>query len=219
MKTKGQLISDLELRFTEAKPSDDLELERDQIGHWLDIASNSLLSDYISKQMARMEDINPFYIKTSTYRGAAEEGLADVFSTDERYSIDISDISILPVRGRSRDFGVIRVQNDKNKQLVEITYDDSDFYRNLCFAKATDENMQWYRENDKIYIDGVSVNNSGVFKFRVFYIAPIDTSADADTVTYPLGDDLLPMVVDIAEETGRREFNQNIIDVENDGRQ
>ena len=219
MKTKGELVSDLELRFTEGKPSDDLELERDQIAHWLDIAANSLLSDNLSKQITRRGDINPLYISVSSYRGASEEGLADVISSNERYLLDISDISILPLRGFSRDYGVVRVHDETNKQLVNITYDDSDFYKHLEFACSNDDNIQWYREDTNIYLDGVGVNNATFKKFRVFYIANIDSSSLSDTTDYPLGDDLLPMILDIAEDIGRRQFVQNIIDVENDGKQ
>lgn len=219
MKTKGELISDLELRFTEGKPSDDLELERDQIAHWLDLAANSLLSDNLSKQIARNGDINPLYISVSSYRGASEEGLSDVISSNERYFVDISDLETLPLRGFSRDYGVVRIHDETNKQLVNITYDDSDFYKHLEFACSADDNIQWYRESSKIYLDGVSINNSTYKKFRVFYIPPIDSSSLSDSVAYPIGSDILPMIVDIAEEIGRREFNQNIIDLENDGKQ
>jgi len=219
MKTKGELVSDLELRFTESRPSDDLELERDQLAHWLDLSANSLLSDYLSKQLVRKEDINPFYITPSTYIGASEEGLADVISTNERYYISISSLNILPIRGFSRDYGVVRVHDETNKQLVNITYDDASFYKYLEFACAKDDNIQWYRENTKIYLDGVNINNATFKKFRLFYIAPIDSSSLSDTDDYPLNDDLLPMVVDIAEELGRRQFLKPIVDLENDGQQ
>lgn len=219
MKTKGELVSDLELRFTKGKPSDDLELERDQIAFWLDIAANALLTDSISKQMAKREDINPFYISKSDYKTAASESIADVDISDERYSIDISDLKILPVRGFSRDYGIVRLQDEENKQLVPINYDDSDFYKNLCFAKPSDENMQWYREGSKIYIDGVDENIATYKKFRVFYIKTINSSSLTDSSEYPLTDDLLSIVVDVAEEIGRRQLMQPIDDLENNGQQ
>jgi hypothetical protein len=219
MKTKGELVSDLELRFTESKPSDDLELERDQLSHWLDLAANTILSDNLSKQISKGGDINPFYITPSPYRAASSEDLSEVISTNERYSIDISDLDILPLRGFSRDYGVVRVHDETNKQLVNITYDDSDFYKYLTFACPSDDNIQWYRESENIYLCGVGINNATFKEFRVFYIPQINSSNLSDTSQYPLGDDLLPMILDIAEEIGRREFNQNIIDVENDGNQ
>lgn len=219
MKTRGELVSDLELRFTESRPSDDIELERDQLAHWLDLSANSLLSDYLSKQIVRREDINPFYITSNDYAGASEEGLDDVISSNERYYVDISSLNILPIRGFSRDYGVVRVHDETNKQMVNITYDDSAFYKHLEFACAKDDNIQWYREAGRIYLSGVGINNATFKKFRVFYVEPIDSSSLADTADYPLADDLLPMVVDIAEEVGRRQFLKPIIDLENDGQQ
>ena len=219
MKTKGEIISDLELRFTKGKPSDDLEIERDQIAFWIDIAANGLLSDYLSKQIKRGEDIDPYYISSSAYKAASEEGLDDVENIDERYYINISDLKVLPLRGLSRDYGVVRIHDEENKQLVDISYDDSSFYKNLCFSKPTRDNIQWYRESDRIYLDGVDVNNSTYKKFRVFYIAPIDSSSILDTSIYPLGDDLLPMAIDIAEGIGWKQIRESIEDIENDGQQ
>jgi hypothetical protein len=219
MKTKGELISDLELRFTESKPSDDLELERDQLAHWLDLSANSLLSDSLSKNISKGIDINPEYIVPSSYLTAASEALSEVTETNERYYINISSLDILPLKGFSRDYGVVRVHDEKNNQLVNITYDDSDFYKHLCFARPSKENMQWYRENGSIYIDGVDINTATYKKFRIFYIPVIDSSTLSDSDTYPLGDDILPMVVDIAEEIGWRQLRQPISDLENDGKQ
>ena len=220
MKTKGELISDLELRFTEGKPSDDLEIERDQLGFWLDLSANAILSDYLSKQISKNEDINPFYIQKSAYLTPASEDITEVIEPDERYCIDISSLNILSPRGYSRDYGVVRLHDEENKQLVNITYDDSDYYKYLCYASPSDSNMQWYRENSNIYIDGIDVSNASLRKIRVFYIASINTSSLADTATYPLTDELLPLIVDIAEETGWRQLReQSISDQENDGKQ
>ena len=125
----------------------------------------------------------------------------------------------MPIRGFSRDYGVVRIHDETNKQMVNITYDDSDFYKHLEFACAKDNNIQWYRESGRIYLDGVNINNALFKKFRIFFVEPIDSSALADTTDYPLADDLLPMIVDIAEEIGRRQFLKPIIDLENDGQQ
>jgi hypothetical protein len=220
MKTKGELVSDLELRFTEGKPSDDIEIERDQLAFWLDLAANSLVADQLSKQMSRKEDVNPQYIQPSGYLTAQEEGLAEVNAAYERYSIDISGLRILPFRGKSRDFGVVRVQDNLNKQLVEITYDDSDFYRDLKFACPSSSNQQWYREDGKIYLDGVDFSNVNLRQYRVFYVQSIDSSSLTDAQDYPVGEDILSMIVDIAEEIGWGQLReQPVHDLENDGKQ
>lgn len=219
MATKGDIVSDLELRFTQGKPSDDLELERDQIAFWVDTAANTFLSDYLSRQIAKGGDINPIYISKSAYKTASSESLSEVVDNYERYGIDISDLNILPVRGFGRDYGVLRVHDEENKQLIPITADDSDYNKYLCFAKPSDNNIQWYRESNKIYLDGVNINIATFKKFRAFYFGAIDSSALLDTAEYPLDADVLSLVIDMAEEIGWRQIRQPINDLENNGKQ
>lgn len=220
-KTKGALVSDLELRLTEGKPSDDLEFEREQLAHWLDQAANMILSDYITKQMLKREDINPEYIKSSLYRNPIEEGITEVAAADERYYIDISGLEILPPRGFRRDYGVVRVHDQYNRHMVNITYDESDYFDDLWYAKSDKDsrNFQWYREGGRVYIKGIDSTNYTTESFRVFYIEVIDSSLLADIAEYPLGEDLSPLVVDIAEEIGWRQLKDGLYDDQNDGNQ
>lgn len=219
-KTKGELISDIELRLTKSFPSDDLELERDQIALWLDQASNAVVSDLISKQIAKNEDINPYYITISDYISPESETLADVADVDERYFISISSLNILPPRGYSRDYGIIRVKDKYNKDLVDITGDQSGYMGDLWYSKADSDKRRflWYREGGKVFVDGINSTNSSTEKFRVFYIEVIDSSSLADSATYPISEDIMPVVIDIAMEIGIEQMTGQIInDTINEG--
>jgi hypothetical protein len=218
-KTKGELISDLELMFTQGKPSDDLELEREQIAKWLDDASNMVVSDQLGRQLAKGENINPVYIKKSAYIQATSENIAQALEPDQRYKIDISSLDILPIRGLGRDYGVIRVHDERNIQLTNITYDDSDFYRHLWFASPSCQRIHWYRENGEVYLDGVDANLAAIKRFRVFYVGTIESSALSDGDPYPIGDDIVSMVVGIAYENGLKQLQDGFMDLQNDGKQ
>ena len=217
-KTKGELVSDLELRLTKGKPSDDIELERSQIAHWLDIAANTVLADALMKEKRKFDDIDAQYIKASDYISPVEETLTDVNAAYRRFYIPISTLDILPFRGHYRDYGIVRINNNKNQNIVEITYDDSDFYKNLWFASPSCNNIQWYREGGKVFLDGIDSSNAASEKFRLFYVAPIDSSTLEDTDEYPLADNLLSIISDLAEEIGRKQIYESIADLENDGK-
>ena len=47
--TVEKMISDLELRFTGGKPSDDFEGAREQLRFWIDNANGALLPQWIIK--------------------------------------------------------------------------------------------------------------------------------------------------------------------------
>ena len=130
-KTKGELVSDLELRFTAGKPSDDFELMQEQIAHWLDVASNAILSDYFSKQLSKGGDINPEYINKSAMLAPASENITDVQASTQRYAIDISSLDILPIRGFSRDYGVIRISDKYNKHAINIRYGERQYFKEM----------------------------------------------------------------------------------------
>ena len=50
MPSIDNMISDVELRLSHAKPSDDFAIPREQIRFWLDTASASLMSEWIKKR-------------------------------------------------------------------------------------------------------------------------------------------------------------------------
>ena len=62
--TKGQLISDIELRLTKGKPSDDIAIYRNQIAYWLDIERDNILTDILSDSIKKGNDIDPFYVES-----------------------------------------------------------------------------------------------------------------------------------------------------------
>lgn len=217
-KTKDELISDIELRLTQSIPSDDFEVEREQIAHWLDLASNSIVSDLLTNQIRRSGDIDPFYLLSTDLKNVSKENTSGILSDSIRYYIDISDIDVLSIPSESGDRGVYLVKNKSNKILPYIREQDVQWMKDLWFSTPSKNNPMWFRENDKVFIVGLSDKDYNQSKFRITYVPVIDSSSLNNEDEYPVTSDVLPMISDLAYENGIKELNEGELDLQNDGK-
>jgi len=61
--TKEMLVSDIILRISKGKPSDDQELEPRQVAFWIDQWLPFLVTDLLNKRVSMGLGIDPNYIK------------------------------------------------------------------------------------------------------------------------------------------------------------
>lgn len=212
--TKDMLISDIILRISKGKPSDDLELEPKQVAFWIDQWLPFLVTDMLNKRIEAGVGIDPNYIKVETCEEPSIILLDCRDCQDNIYfTLCETPVSLL------RDRGVIRVATEDGMWVDKISLEELDDLKNLRFSKPSLKNVKYHRVKDKLYFHGITQDTMHLFKFNVSYIpSQVVSDLDDDDVVY-LGDDILPILAEKLEEMARRQVYQSDIDESNNGQQ
>lgn len=211
--TKDQLISDLILRISAGKPSDDLELERSQVGFWLTQAGNAVVKAYLEKKLSTGEPIDSFFLERIETKVLITES-ASVGDEPTRVYINLPKEPI----ELFDDAGVVRVRTSEGSRINKTTLGEFDMISEMEFSRPSIENLVYYRENKKIVVSGIPEAMVPEIGINVWYVPKLDLEClvEADTVKIP--DDLLIAVMEAAEEVGRRQV-YGPQDLANDGQQ
>jgi hypothetical protein len=212
MATKKELVSDIKLRLSRGKPSDDFEVDDRQVGFWLDSIRAKLVRD--KAVYDRGIDLSDFCelfeaVNISKVEKVADDGCDSVFYKSK---LPVS-VMALPNEG-----GIISIETQGGTEIRRINISDRLRFKGLKFASPSKEKPTFHRVNDEIYYEGGTDSwlNNGVVNM---YLISEETTTEGD---YPISSELIPILLDGAEEIGRRMlFNipENIEDTENDGKQ
>lgn len=212
--TKEQLISDIILRITRGKPSDDQELEPRQVAFWIDQWLPSLVADMLNKKLEAGMGIDPNYIKVET----CEEPsiiLLDCRDCQDNIYFTLCETPVSLVRDR----GVIRVATEDGMWVDKISLEELDDLKNLRFSKPSTKNVKYHRVKNKLYFHGITQDTMHLFKFTISYIpSQVLADLDDDDIVY-VGDDILPILAEKLEEIARRQTYQSDEDQENNAKQ
>lgn len=215
MATKGKLISDIELRLTMGKPSDDFELERSQIGHWLDILRDEFVKAILEKDIAGKKSINSFYI-------TKEDCLPAVVDDEDCEGDCLPEVKItlatMPM-GLTDDKGIVRVATNAGHTVSRSTINMYDYLYDLPFSKPSEDNLVWRREGKSIYISGADLEDVDITYFTVYYVPQYSSQDIGEDAEFNVEGDLLSQILDEAEAIGRRQVYGSDEDLENDGEQ
>lgn len=214
MATKDQLISDVILRVSGGKPSDDLELERSQVGFWISLARDFVLKKYLDSKISNGETIDPSYVKKLTAKELFSE--ADFGSDDEQLrlfvNLDHEPLDLID------DSGIVRVITNEGRRVDKTDLENVDMIVEMEFCKPSVENLVFYRQGKKLIILGVPTEMQDLIYITVWYVPKEDLECLADTDEVNISADLLVSVLEVAEDIGRRQvFGPQ--DLENDGNQ
>jgi hypothetical protein len=214
MATKSELISDVELRLTKGKPSDDLELERDQIGHWIDVVRDEIVSDFVQSAYKRGDTISSEYIKKEACISFSEE--TDSCVENQRKFITLANA----VLNLPDDKGIVKIYTNNYEVVYPTFLEELDMVRDMPFSAPTDEMYIYHREGpSKLVVSGINNNPVTAPSFIVFYIIGAVNSNIPETSEYPIGNDLTSLLLDRVEEIGRRQLYASVEDLENDSEQ
>lgn len=213
--TKNQIISDVELRLTKGKPSDDMSVRRNQISYWIDLVRDQIVSETIEQGIAEDRSINPYYIEKDSCLVPVKEAddCVDCEEGKRRFYITLTRDVMPLIEGR----GIVRVIDSDGRTLPVTTFHQLEMFRNLMFAQPTRKNQMCYREGRNIYIEKIGEKDLQYFEYDVFYIPLAEGSGVGEDVTYPLEDDLIPVLTDKVVEMGLMQMKLGTADLENDG--
>jgi len=214
MATKSQIASDIELRLTRGKPSDDLELDRRQIYFWMDSSLDAFVHNELVNSLAKGETLDPSYITKEECKIMIEE-IKDCFDCKPRFYLTITkDVMDLP-----KDKGIIRVMDTRGVSLKHFEKEQIEMLELLEFARPTQTNQAFYRENRNIYIEKANKKMIDIVKYHVFYIpANLSVGIDEDD-EYPIPTQLLPEFISFIEDIANRQMSRQFEDLEADGKQ
>jgi len=210
--TKKQLVDDLFLRVTQAKPSSDLEVPRAQIEKIVDISRDEFLSQFLFNSAKN----NGHFVDSIYVKEEKELALSAVDNSDELQATVVQPIlSIEP-----NDFGLLRVRlhTKSGDAYVKVHMLDGftlDLAEEMEFSTADATHPSGYRKGQILYITGLASGQTSTHDIYVEYIESM-TGSDTD---YSISGSHIKAVTEIAEEIIRRELGIIIVDPVNDGDQ
>lgn len=213
MTTKLQFISDIELALTQGAPSDDLNLEQDQIAYWINDVLNDLKRKEIIAEKAKGKSIPPIYIVRETGLELTEEEVEDIDDENQRMYIELEG-SVLDL---PNDGGIVKVLDYDLNLIRKTSVEDLEDTKNLRFAKPSADNVLHYREGTKIFIEGLATSDIEYNPFIVDYVLSQDIIAMDDDDEILMSDQLANIVGAQVIATGKQQLYGTQIDESNDG--
>lgn len=213
--TKGEIISDIILRVTRGKPSDDLELEPDQVSHWVDLVLGNVVKQSIENSLKNGGTVNPVYIRKEECLSPKLKN-SNCLDCQNNIFVELCDQPI----GLLNDRGILRVTTQEGRQIDRCSVEELDVINNLTFSKPSLTNLIFHREKDKLFIHGVDHRSYQMIQLNVWYIPEVellDGLDDDDDVG--VDTDILGIVAEEVEKIARRQVYQSIDDEENDAEQ
>lgn len=213
MITRSELISDIELRIYQGKPSDDSELSRSQIGHWIDSARGLVLAEKINKDLSKGLQISPLYVEKEDCIPLESE-LSDCNGScyQGRFYIEMeSEIMTL-----YKDMGLIRIVDNYGRSLIGTDQNFSEILSDLPYVGTSNSRQTYFREKKRIFISKNSKNSMPLYKYTVFFIRDGVDNLD-DTMPYPIEESLIPIILEEVEKIARRQMIDGVSDMDNDG--
>lgn len=199
MVTKGILIGDIELQLLQGSPSDDSELEPEQICQWVNTHLNDLVRKEIIAEQAKGNMIPPIYIMRETGLEFTEEEVEDVDDEKQRMFVELeNDVLDLP-----RDGGLVRVLDQDLNLIRKTSVENLEDLRNLRFAKPSISNVVHYREGKKIFIEGFNTTDLEFNNPIVDYVPHQNLLELEDDDEVLVSDQILPLVIAAVVQTGK----------------
>jgi hypothetical protein len=212
--TKEQLVSDIILRVTGGKPSDDLELEPRQVEFWIDQLMPALQKQLLDKKFAEGGMIDASYIKIEDCLDAKIKLLDCIDCQDNIYI----DLGCHPI-DLHRDLGVIRVVTMDGSWVDKVNLMELDSLRNLKFSRPSLKNLKYHRVRNRLYIHGLTNDTIHLAQFMVAYVPSQSVQELEQDAQVYVGDELLALLATALEEIARRQVYQSDMDMSNNGQQ
>ena len=210
MPSKKVIIDDVILRLTQGAPSDDLELETLQVAYWIQTHLNQVVANEVNEKLKRKETIPAVYIISEEQELLTE----DSEFGDGRYYVTL-DNEILTV---NHGMGVIQVWDEEGNEIKKADVQTLTLIKNMRFAKPTSENVVYSHEGNKIYFPGLKESDIQFEQIRAWYIPRQDILSADDDYEVLISDLSLPILIDLAVETGKQQMYGTLPDESNDGR-
>jgi hypothetical protein len=212
--TKKAILDDIILQLTQSNPSDDLALEYTQLAQWLDYYRNLVVTTELNSKLEINEMIPSIYLtrEACLVSEAEENDCGD--DCENRISIELeNDVMTL-----NNDGGIVMVQTDDGDQVIKAgAINTIMLFRNMRYAKPSEENFVYYRQGTKIYIEGMKAVDIPFDNFHVWYVAKQDLGSAIDSTEVIASDLALPQIIAAVVQAGKQQMYGTQVDNESDG--
>lgn len=212
MATTIDLISNIELRLSQANVSDDFQIDRRLIRSWLDSSRSKLINDKF-KEDGSVTIESFLSLHECVPIKEIDKDCADGCS-DSKFVITLPS---QPIVVNGNDIGLYRLETQSGQIINRIKPNEIHRIKNLKFGKPSRKNIVYYRLADKLTIFGGSDNFRKGGKVNVF-IAMDNSSNLKESDEYPISSNLITELLEMVEVIGRRVLGISE-DIDNDGKQ
>ncbi len=211
--TKFKLLSDIQLQLLQGNPSDDSELEFDQLAQWAQYHLHDLIRREIIAELKKGNMPPPIYITRDIGLEMSEENVTDISDSKQRFWIDLSqEVLDLP-----NDRGIVRVEDYDGNLLMKTSLDQLSMTRDLRFVKPTGNSVLYYRVGTKVFIEGFNTADVDFNPVIVYYVPKQDILAMGDSDEILISDQLIPVLIDLCVQRGKLQMYGTQADSANDG--
>jgi hypothetical protein len=204
MITLEGLVSDLELRFTSAKPSHDFEVPQSQLAQWIDIARDEITRAIIDKDKK---------IDDSLIMSISSQGEVYYNPTSKKILYDLPYLPLDIAGGES----IVSVYTDAGQEFHRISKATVLEMKKMSFTKPSSCIYQYYLENDKLVLLGPNQNNVVNIGLNVAMVIAETNRTKTFTEKYYILPSSVKIILDTAEAIGWRELKDGVYDVTTDG--
>lgn len=213
--TKNQLISDIILRITAGKPSDDLEIEPSQVAFWINIVRDAIVKAYLDDKVEEGLSIDDYFVIQESCKPLNSETDPSIDDDKERIYIRLKKVPMEVYKDRA----VVRVITNEGSFINKGRLSTIDTIHHLNYAKPSITNLVYYRDGKtKLVIEGIPLELRDVVEIIVWYVPKEDLLCLADDDEVSIPNELLPEILQAVEDIARREL-YGPEDKENDGDQ
>ena len=212
--TKRKLISDIELRVTNAKPSDDLSLPKEQISYWLDVQRDALVANYLNDLGRKGQPISSEYLSKQVFTefdGVDVDG--DSYVDDVSLLLDKKPLNLL------NDAGIVRVVDNGFREYHKRDLHNIQWLKDLKYCQPDTDTLTYHRENLTLIVQGLV---SALFNYdtvTVYYVTSYVAESPEFDDEFVIDENLLDILLEEVEMLARREIYETAEDLENDGEQ
>jgi hypothetical protein len=214
--TRNTIISDVELRLTRSKISDDFEVTRSQISHWVDTARDEIVRDHLKRAISRKEPIPRYYVELDSPVDKAllteTIGLKDT----ARYYVTLAFTPL----SLQHDAAIVAVMDQTASEIKQINHEQSTWIGALTHSAPTAANPTYYREGNNLFLQGITPGDATTPYVNVYYVKALSGASIADTVELSIEPEFLKPLTDAVEALALDELDrQRFEDTKNDGTQ
>jgi hypothetical protein len=211
--TKREFIDDVILQVSQSNPSDDSEIEPDQIAFWGTYHLNDLVKKEIDIETSKARFIPPIYITMEDCLVSEVEASDCTAACKDRLFVTLTgEVMDLPDDG-----GIVRVMTDEGDTILKASIESLDYIKNLRFAKPSMTNPLYYRQALKIYIEGIKLAVSDLSKVTVYYVKKQDISTLTENERILVTDQVKPILINAVVQRLKLELYGSDVDQESDG--
>lgn len=198
MKTKAELISDLELRLSQHKLDEDYPISREYLGHILDITGERLLATFVDTELKKDRGVPPFCIRP--YEATAFYEDLQPFRPGLDYFRLALPVHPLNVSG---DRSIVACYNPDGLHANIVTYQEFITLSNMRYTKFSPEHVVAFRKGQELLIFGPE-NTAATVDFELLIVPSIVGLDVQEADVYPMSEELLRELLDASEEQIRK---------------